>query len=96
MTTLIAMGSVWGVITIAFVALLLYRRSLVNRESAWIPLTDDAKEDSAIQSQTIIEMKTNKLTVPIRALGTLSLVMLLVIVGFFLFHSLFTPPAMPQ
>jgi hypothetical protein len=41
-------------------------------------------------------MKTNKLTVPIRALGTLSLVMLLVIVGFFLFHSLFTPPAMPQ
>jgi hypothetical protein len=96
MTTLIALGSVWGVITIVFVALLLYRRSLVNKESAWIPLTDDAKEDSAIQSQTIIEMKTNKLTVPIRALGTLSLVMLLVIVGFFLFHSLFTPPAMPQ
>ena len=96
MTTLIAMGSVWGVITIAFVALLLYRRSLVNKESAWIPLTDDAKEDSAIQSQTIIEMKTNKLTFPIRALGTLSIVMLLVIVGFFLFHSLFTPPAMPQ
>lgn len=96
MNTLIALGAVWGVITIAFVALLLYRRSLVNRESAWIPLTDDAKEDSAIQSQTIIELKTNKLTVPIRALGTLSLVMLLVIVGFFLFHSLFTPPPMPQ
>lgn len=96
MTTLIAMGSVWGVITIAFAALLLYRRSLVNKESAWIPLTDDAKEDSAIQSQTIIEMKTRRLTLPIRALGTLSIVMLLVIVGFFLFHSLFTPPAMPQ
>jgi hypothetical protein len=83
------------VITIAFVVLLLYRRSLTQQESDWIPLTDDAKEDKAIQAQTIIEMKTRKLTVPIRALGTLSLVMLLVIVGFWLVHSVFTPPAMP-
>ena len=90
------MSSAWGVITIAFVALLLYRRSLTKQESDWIPLTDDAKEDSAIQAQTIIEMKTRKLTVPIRTLGTLSLLMLLVIVGFWLFHSLFTPPPMPQ
>ena len=96
MNTLIAMGSAWGVITITFVVLLLYRRSLTKQESDWIPLTDDAKEDSAIQAQTVIEMKTRKLTVPIRALGTLSLVMLLVIVGFWLFHSLFTPPPMPQ
>jgi len=96
MTTLIALGSVWGVITITFVVLLLYRRSLTNKEADWIPLTDDAKEESAIQAQTIIEMKTRKLTVPIRALGTISLVMLLVIVGFWLFHSLSTPPPMPQ
>ena len=96
MNTLIILGVVWGVITIIFVALLLYRRSLTNKESDWIPLTDDAKEDSAIQAQTIIEMKTRKLTVPIRALGTLSLVMLLVIVGFWLFQSIFTPPPMPQ
>jgi hypothetical protein len=95
MITLIALSSVWGVITIAFVVLLLYRRSLIKQESDWIPLTDDAKEDTAIQAQTIIEMKTRKLTVPIRTLGTLSLIMLLVIVGFWLFHSLFTPPAMP-
>ena len=96
MNTLIILGVVWGVITIIFVALLLYRRSLTNKESDWIPLTDDAKEDSAIQAQTIIEMKTRKLTVPIRALGTLSLIMLLVIVGFWLFQSIFTPPPMPQ
>jgi len=95
MITLIALSSVWGVITIAFVVLLLYRRSLIKQESDWIPLTDDAKEDRAIQAQTIIETKTRKLTVPIRTLGTLSLIMLLVIVGFWLFHSLFTPPAMP-
>jgi hypothetical protein len=96
MNTLIALGSAWGVVTIAFAVLLLYRRSLTKQESDWIPLTDDKKEDSAIQAQTIIEMKTRKLTVPIRTLGTLSLVMLLVIVGFWLFHSISTPPPMPQ
>jgi len=90
------MGSVWGVITLSFAVLLLYRRSLTKQESDWIPLTDDTKEDSAIQAQTMIEMKTRKLTVPIRTLGTLSLVLLLVIVGFWLFHSLSTPPPMPQ
>ncbi|MGA2984208.1 MAG: hypothetical protein ABSG32_10345 [Terriglobia bacterium] len=96
MNTIFAMGSVWGVITLSFAVLLLYRRSLTKQESDWIPLTDDTKEDSAIQAQTMIEMKTRKLTVPIRTLGTLSLVLLLVIVGFWLFHSLSTPPPMPQ
>jgi len=96
MVPLIAMSSVWAVITITFFALVLYRRSLTKQESDWIPLTDDAKEDSAIQAQTIIEMKTRKLTVPIRTLGTLSVLMMLVIVGFWLFHSLSTPPPMPQ
>jgi hypothetical protein len=96
MNALIAMSSVWGVITVAFVILLLYRRSLTKTESDWIPLTDDAKEESAIKAQTVIEMKTRKLTIPIRTLGTLSLLMLLVMVGFWLFHTLFTPPPMPQ
>ena len=96
MNTIVALGTVWGVITIAFAVLLLYRRSLTKNESDWIPLTDDSKEDKAIQAQTMIEMKTRKLTVPIRALGTISLLMLLVIVGFWLYHTLYTPPAMFQ
>ena len=96
MNTIIAVGSVWGVITLLFIVLVLYRRSLTTQESAWIPLTDDAKEDSAIQAQTIIEMKTKKLTVPIRALGTLSLIIFLVLVGLWIFHSLSTPPPLPQ
>ncbi len=96
MDFLTAMGIAWGVVTIAFIVLLLYRRSLTKNETDWIPLTDDAKEDTAIQSQKTIEMKTRKLTVPIRALGTLSVVMLLVILAFWLFHTLFTPPPMPQ
>ena len=96
MQTLITLGSVWGVITVAFVALVLYRRSLTKKESAWIPLTDYGKEDNAIQAQTIIEMKTRKLTVPIRALGTLSLVLLLVIVGVWIYHTIYTPPDIYQ
>jgi len=96
MNTIVALGTAWGVITVAFAVLLLYRRSLTKNESDWIPLTDDSKEDKAIQAQTIIEMKTRKLTVPIRALGTLSLVMLLVIVGFWIYHTLSSPPAMFQ
>ena len=96
MQTLIILGSVWGVITIAFAVLVLYRRSLTKNESDWIPLTDDAREDKAIQAQTIIEMKTQKLTIPIRTLGTISVLMLLVIVGFWLFQTLSTPPPMPQ
>ena len=96
MATLWTLCSIWAVITIAFATLLLYRRSLVKQEADWIPLTDDAREDKAIAAQTIIEMKTRKLTVPIRALGTLSIVMMLVILGFWLFHSITTPPPMPE
>lgn len=96
MNTLVVMGLIWAIVTIAFAALLLYRRGLVKQESDWIPLTDDAREESAIQAQTVIEMKTRRLTVPIRALGTLSIVLLLVIVGMWLFRSIITPPPMPQ
>jgi len=80
----------------SFVGLLLYRGSLTRKESDWIPLTDDSKEDSAIQAQTIIEMKTKKLNFPIRALGTVSVVMLVVILGLWFYVSLITPPAMLQ
>jgi len=96
MDPLTAMGWSWGVITFAFIVLLIYRRTLTKNESDWIPLTDDAKEDTAIQAQTITEMKTSKLTIPIRTLGFLSLAILLVMVGFWLFHTLTTPPPMPQ
>jgi len=96
MNTLLVLSSVWGVITLVFVVLLIYRGNLTKGETDWIPLTDDAMEDKAIQAQTVVEMKTKKLTIPIRALGTLSVIMLLVIVGIWLYQSIFTPPAMPQ
>jgi len=96
MSTLITLSAVWAVITLAFAVLLFYRRTLTKKEADWIPLTDDSKEDSAIQAQTVIEMKTRKLTVPIRALGMLSVLMLLVILGFWLYLSFTTSPPMAQ
>ncbi len=96
MTTYIIMGSTWAVITIAFFALLIYRSRLTKQESDWIPLTDDVREDSAIQSQTIIEMKTRKLTIPIRTLGVLSIALLLVMLGYWLYMGIMTPPPPPQ
>ena len=38
MQTIMTLGSVWGVITVAFVALVIYRRSLTKKETDWIPL----------------------------------------------------------
>lgn len=96
MTTLTTLITVWGVLTLAFVILLIYRSRLTRKETDWIPLTDDAREEHAIEEQTIIEMKTRKLTVPIRALGTASLVLVLVILGFWLYLAINTPPAMPK
>ena len=96
MNTLSILGLIWGVITILFVVLLIYRRTITKGETDWIPLTDDAAEDKAIQAQTVVEMKTRKLTIPIRTLGTLSVIMLLVILGIWLYQSIFTPPAMPE
>ncbi len=96
MATYLIMGSIWAVITVVFFALLIYRSRLTKQESDWIPLTDDAREDRAIQSQTIIETKTRKLTVPIRALGVLSITILLFMLGYWLYMGIMTPPPPPQ
>jgi hypothetical protein len=85
----------WGLVTIAFFALLMYRSRLTKQETAWISLTDDAREDRAIQAQTMIEMKARKLTLPIRALGTASVVILLAILGFWIYEGIMNPPPTP-
>jgi Na+/melibiose symporter-like transporter len=93
MTPYTGMFSVWGVITFVFVVLLIYRSRLTRQETDWIPLTDDAREDRAIKSQSLIEMKTRKLVWPIRALGGLSVALLLVILAYWVYMGVVTPPA---
>lgn len=96
MNTYLWLFTAWGLVTIALIALLVYRSRLEKQETDWIPLTDDEREDQAIRAQTMIEMKTRRLTIPIRALGTLSVVLLLAIVGFWLYQGITTPPPPPQ
>jgi hypothetical protein len=91
----LALVSLWGAVTIALFALLIYRWRLESRETDWIPLSEDDREDHAIEAQTVIEMKTQKLAGPIRALGTLSVILLLVIVGFWMYKGITTPPPIP-
>ena len=84
--------SAWGVVTLAGVALFLYRARINSHESDWIPLTNDAAEDRAIQSQLANEMKTAKLTWPIRGLFVTSILLLVVILAYWLYQGLTTTP----
>jgi len=83
---------VWGLITIVFLALVFYRSRLTKNETDWIPLSDDAKEDQAIEEQKVIETKSSRFNAPIRALGAAWVVMALVVVGFWIYHGINTPP----
>ena len=95
MSPSVVLIAAWGLVTITLVVLLIYRSRLESKEADWIPLTDDAREESAIRAQTIVEMRAGKLTWPIRALGTLSVVLLLAMVGFWLYEGITTAPPVP-
>ena len=93
MSTLFVLLIVWGVLTAALIALLIYRSRLTRQESDWIDLTDDEQEERAIQNQTLIERKNQKLTWPIRGLSVLSAVLLLGLIGYWAYQGLSTQPA---
>jgi type VI protein secretion system component VasF len=84
--------SAWGLVTVGLVLLLIYRSRLERQESDWISLTGDEREERAIKTQTMIEMKTRKLTLPIRALGAASVVLLLVILVYWIYTGTTTAP----
>ena len=92
MDTMVLLFAVWGLVTILFLALVFYRSRLTKKETDWIPLSGDAKEEQAIETQKVIEMKTHKITIPIRALGVVWVVMLVVVIGFWFYHGITTPP----
>ena len=87
--------TVWGLVTLSLIVLLVYRSRLTRQETDWIPLTEDDREDRAIQTQTLIEMKARKLVWPIRALSTVSVVLLFVILAYWIYVGVTTPPPAP-
>ncbi len=95
MTPYVGLFTVWGAITLLFAVLVIYRRRLTSHDTDWIPLTDDEKEERAIVEQTTLEQKADKLTWPIRALGSLSVLLLLVILGYWVYIGIMTPPPTP-
>jgi len=92
MDTMVLLFTLWAVITVLFLVLVVYRSRLTKKETDWIPLSDDAKEDQAIEAQKVIEVKSHKITVPIRALGVAWVVLAVVVVGFWFYHGITTPP----
>jgi hypothetical protein len=88
--------AVWVLVTILFLVMVFYRSRITKRETDWIPLSGDAREEKAIEAQKISETKGHKLDRPISALGWLSVIMLLVVIGFWLYHGIMTPPPMAK
>ena len=96
MDTMGVLFAVWGLVTIVFFGLVFYRSRITKKESDWIPLSGDAKEEQAIEKQKLSEMKSHKLDLPVRALGALWVIMLLVMVVFWFYHGIMTPPPMAK
>jgi hypothetical protein len=96
MDIMVALFAAWGLVTIIFLGLVFYRSRLTRRETDWIPLSDDAREEKAIEAQKLIEKKSHKFDLPIRGLGVLWVIMLLVVVGFWFYHGIMTPPPIPK
>jgi hypothetical protein len=96
MDTMVALFAVWGLVTILFLVLVFYRSRLTRRETDWIPLSGDPREEKAIEAQKVAETKSHKFDLPIRVLGILWVIMLLVIVGYWLYHGITTPPPMAK
>ena len=92
MNLLTGLIAAWGLVTGALIVLYICRSRLESKETDWIPLTDDAREDQAIKEQTVIGKKAHKFDRPIHALGLLSAVLLLVIVGYFVYSGITTQP----
>jgi hypothetical protein len=88
--------ALWALVAIAFLVLLFVRSRLTTKETDWIPLSDDAKETQAIETQKVIEKKSEKYDTPIRILGWLSVIMFLVVVGYWLYHGIMTPPPLAK
>jgi hypothetical protein len=92
MNILVGLLAAWGGVTLALVVLLIYRARLESKESDWIPLTDDAREERAIQQQMALEKKTHKLDWPIRILGILCVLLLLAAGAWFLYSEFMRAP----
>ena len=95
MNPLWVLVATWSLVTVLLIVFVIYRSSLEGKESDWIPMTEDSREESAIQNQQALERRVHKFDRPIQALGTLSVLLLLTILSYWAYKGLSTPPPMP-
>jgi hypothetical protein len=81
---------VWGVLTFLWVVLLAYRAVLVSREEDQMFLVKG--EEGSAADQRVLVGKLGKLSKPIWALGILSIGLILVIIGLWIWHGMNTNP----
>ena len=95
MNPLLVLIATWVLVTGTLIVLFLYRSRLEDKETDWIPMTEDSREEKAIEEQKTIERQVHKFDRPIQALGALSVVLLLTIITYWVYRGLSTPPPMP-
>ena len=95
MNPLTGLIATWVLVTITLVVLFLFRSRLESKETDWIPMTEDSREEKAIEEQKTIEMQVHKFDRPIQALGALSVLLLITIITYWVYEGLSTPPPMP-
>lgn len=76
----------WGVVTAALIILMIYRGALSSREDDQLFL--DAAEEGIAREQRALVARIDKLGRPITALIVVSSVLLVVIVGLWLYQGL--------
>jgi hypothetical protein len=86
MPTLFVLLIVWGVLTAALIALLIYRGTLTMHEDDQLFLGES--ESHMAREQVEIMEKVNKLTPFVKVLGTASAVMILGIAGLAIYQGL--------
>lgn len=95
MNPLMVLITTWMLVTVLLIFLYLYRSRLESKETDWIPLTEDSREEKAIREQQTLERKVHKFDRPIQALGAISVVLLLTTLTYWAYMGLSTPPPMP-
>ena len=82
----LGLAIVWGVFTVGLILLLIYRSTLTMHEEESLYL-DDASQHMQ-QEQTELLVKVNRLTKPVWVFGAGSGVLLLVLLGMFIYQGL--------
>jgi hypothetical protein len=83
---LLGLASIWGLFTIGLIILLIYRSTLTMHEEEQLYL--DSSNSHMQQEQTELLVRVNRLTKPVWVFGAGSGVLLLVLLGMFIYQGL--------